>query len=254
MPDQLTPYIPYIILGLVLLVVAVWLIMRMGKTTDVVGEDGLKRDVLDEGSAPARRNQALIDAAPAAVAKNFGETSAKANTDRIAAAPASADAEAGASVAPSKLDIVEDNPPPLENPPQAPASPTPTPPAPVPVPPLSREPVSKDTGLQDRVEDTPAPLAASTARATRAPAPKVSGEDDLRRIKGIGPKLVGILAEEGVTTFAQIAAWTESDIAEIDAKLGRFQGRITRDQWVEQARLLISGDKDAYAQKFGKNG
>ncbi len=244
MPDQLTPYIPFIIIGLVLLVIAVWLIMRTGKTTDVVGEDSLKRDVLDDGAAPARRNQALIDAAPAAVANNFGETSAKANTDPVAAAPAIADAEAGASVVPEKLDAVEDNPAPLED--QAPA--------PSPLPPLSREPVPKASELQDRVEDTPAPLAASTARTARAPAPKVSGKDDLLQIKGIGPKLVSILTEEGVTTFAQIAAWTESDIAKIDAKLGRFQGRITRDQWVEQAKLLISGDKDAYAEKFGKNG
>jgi predicted flap endonuclease-1-like 5' DNA nuclease len=248
MSDQLTPYLPFIIIGLVLLVIAIWLVMRTGKTTDVVGEDSLKRDVLDEGAAPAKRNQALIDAAPAAVANNFGETSAKANTDPVAAAPAIADAEAGASVVPEKLDAVEDNPAPLED-----QAPTPAP-ASAPVPPLSREPVPKASELQDRVEDTPAPLAASTARTARAPAPKVSDKDDLRQIKGIGPKLVSILAEEGITTFAQIAAWTESDIAKIDAKLGRFQGRITRDQWVEQAKLLISGDKDAYAEKFGKNG
>lgn len=246
MPASLSTALPFIVLGLFLLIIAIWLIMRMNRSTTVTGDDTAKRDVLDEGAARAKRNQALIDAAPAAVANNFGETSAKANTDPVAAAPASADAEAGASVAPSKLDIVEDNPPPLDNP--APA------PAPVPTPPLSREPAPKDTGLQDRVEDTPAPLAAPTARTARAPAPKVSSHDDLRQIKGIGPKLVGILAQEGVTTFAQIAAWTDSDIAEIDSRLGRFKGRIERDQWVEQAKLLISDDKEAYARKFGNNG
>ena len=61
-----------------------------------------------------------------------------------------------------------------------------------------------------------------------------------------------LLAELGVTHYAQIAAWTEADIAAIDAQLGAFAGRPTRDSWVEQAQLLISGDAAAYEAKFGK--
>jgi large subunit ribosomal protein L21 len=44
----------------------------------------------------------------------------------------------------------------------------------------------------------------------------------------------------GVTTFAQIAAWTEADIAEFDEKLS-FKGRIEREGWVEQAKKLAEG-------------
>ena len=42
--------------------------------------------------------------------------------------------------------------------------------------------------------------------------------------------------------------------AAIDAKLGRFSGRITRDQWVAQAKLLAAGEESAFAAQFGRNG
>lgn len=81
-----------------------------------------------------------------------------------------------------------------------------------------------------------------------------AGADDLLLIKGLGPKLKSQLAQLGVTSFAQIAAWSEADIDRIDAQLGRFQGRIRRENWVEQARLLAAGDSAGFAAKFGNNG
>jgi predicted flap endonuclease-1-like 5' DNA nuclease len=83
-------------------------------------------------------------------------------------------------------------------------------------------------------------------------APVAADGDDLTRIKGLGPKLSRLLGELGVTRFEQIAAWTEADIAAIDARLGAFAGRPTRDAWVEQARLLVAGDAAAYEARFGK--
>ncbi|WP_342366848.1 hypothetical protein [Qipengyuania flava] len=56
----------------------------------------------------------------------------------------------------------------------------------------------------------------------------------------------------GVTSFAQIAAWDEAEIDRIDAQLGRFQGRIRRDDWVGQASLLAAGDDSGFAQRYGK--
>lgn len=76
--------------------------------------------------------------------------------------------------------------------------------------------------------------------------------DDLTRIKGVGPKLVEQLHALGVTELSQIAAWDESDIDRIDAQLGRFQGRIRRDNWIEQAGLLAGGDTAGYEDRFGK--
>ena len=76
--------------------------------------------------------------------------------------------------------------------------------------------------------------------------------DDLLLIKGLGPKLVEQLRALGVTSFAQIAAWDDAEIDRIDAQLGRFQGRIRRDDWPAQARLLAAGDTSGYEAKFGK--
>ena len=86
-----------------------------------------------------------------------------------------------------------------------------------------------------------------------APAPGGSG-DDLTTIKGLGPKLATMLNEQGITSFAQIAEWDDAEVTRIDAMLGRFKGRITRDNWVEQAKLLAAGDNSGFAEKFGQNG
>ncbi|MEQ8898528.1 MAG: 50S ribosomal protein L21 [Roseovarius sp.] len=71
-------------------------------------------------------------------------------------------------------------------------------------------------------------------------AAKSEGADDLKELSGVGPALEKKLHEAGVTTFAQIAAWTEADIADMDEKLS-FKGRIEREGWVEQAKELAKG-------------
>lgn len=76
--------------------------------------------------------------------------------------------------------------------------------------------------------------------------------DDLTRIKGVGTKLAAALRDLDVTRFDQIAGWTEEDVDRIDAQLGRFQGRIRRDDWREQARYLSADDQAAYEERFGK--
>jgi predicted flap endonuclease-1-like 5' DNA nuclease len=64
--------------------------------------------------------------------------------------------------------------------------------------------------------------------------------DDLTRMTGIGPKLSAALAERGVTTFAQIAAWTAGDLADADVALA-LKGRAVREAWVAQAKRLAAG-------------
>jgi predicted flap endonuclease-1-like 5' DNA nuclease len=100
----------------------------------------------------------------------------------------------------------------------------------------------------------PAPAPASTPIPAAAPAPAAAAADDLTRIKGLGPKLAALLHDQGVTSFAQIAAWSDTDVAKIDDQLGRFKGRITRDQWVAQAQLLAAGDEAGFTAQFGNNG
>ena len=62
--------------------------------------------------------------------------------------------------------------------------------------------------------------------------------DDLKLIVGVGPVLERMLHQLGVTTYRQIARWSERDIDEFDARLPEFPGRIRRDGWVTQAREL----------------
>lgn len=78
--------------------------------------------------------------------------------------------------------------------------------------------------------------------------------DPLTQLKGLGPKAASRLAEIGVTRFEQIASWDDADIAAIDAQMGAFKGRIRRDRWVDQAKLLAAGDTAAFETEFGKLG
>ncbi len=73
-----------------------------------------------------------------------------------------------------------------------------------------------------------------------APAADAGAADDLKKLSGVGPALEKKLVAAGVTTFAQIAAWTEEDIAVFDEKLS-FKGRIEREGWIAQAQEMIKG-------------
>jgi predicted flap endonuclease-1-like 5' DNA nuclease len=138
-------------------------------------------DVLDEGAAPAARNQALIDAPSAsAAALSAGLPDVLAGVPEVVA-----------------------------------------------------------HGAEEILED-----------AEEQAAPPVG--DDLSRIKGLGPKLQALLPTLGLATYAQIAALTDADLAELDGKLGAFAGRPAKDNWVEQARFLAAGDVAGFEAKFGK--
>lgn len=62
--------------------------------------------------------------------------------------------------------------------------------------------------------------------------------DDLAQIVGVGPILTELLHEVGVFYFWQIAEWTDEEVDYVDEKLLHFKGRIQRDDWVGQARML----------------
>jgi predicted flap endonuclease-1-like 5' DNA nuclease len=164
---------PWLLLALVLALLLTWWILSATRRTRVSVD---RRDTLDEGSARAARNQALIDAPSAAVGAS--------------PPPITPDAIGGAGVA-----------------------------------------------------------VAAAAQEARIEADENTQE--LIRIKGLGPKLAATLGELGINRIEQIAAWTDADIDRIDAQLGRFQGRIRRDEWVEQARLLAAGDTAGFEGRFG---
>lgn len=99
----------------------------------------------------------------------------------------------------------------------------------------------------------PAPKPAVTPAKAKATAP-TAVPDNLLLLKGVGPKVNAMLKDMGVTRFEQVANWSPAEIAEIDAKLGAFAGRIGRDNWVDQARLLAAGDVAGFEKKYGALG
>lgn len=124
------------------------------------------------------------------------------------------------------------------------AIPQPIPAAPAPPPVVEPAPVAPVAA--PAIRDTP-PVTVPTASAA-------SGQGDLTRLKGLGPKVAARLAELDITGIADLAALDDAQAAALDAQLGNFKGRMGRDRWIEQARLLDAGDVVGYEAQFGKLG
>lgn len=175
-----------VLAGLVAAVLLVgWWLLRRGSNAP---RRQHRPDVLDEGQAPAQRNQTLIDSAPAATITPPPLSGVMAGLGEVVAVAA-----------------------------------------------------------QDEVEEL-----AAAAAPEPAPAVPAGGGDDLSKIKGLGPKLRALLPTLGITSYAQIAALSETDLDALDAKLGTFAGRPRRDNWVAQAKFLAAGDTAGFEGQFGK--
>jgi NADH-quinone oxidoreductase subunit E len=72
-------------------------------------------------------------------------------------------------------------------------------------------------------------------------APRDGSGDDLKLIRGVGPKLEALLHSLGIFHFDQIAVWNSDNLRWVDQHLEGFRGRADRDQWIEQARKLATG-------------
>ena len=215
---------PLLLVAFLIGLAIAWFLFNASRRTKVTGE---RQDVLDEGAAPAARNQALIDSAPAAGAAPSPSPAPTASATRKEAPstvpPATPMGLAGTGTAVSAS--VED---------------------------------AQETRAEE-VVDTPSSTETPAPAQPQAPAPALAtaalnadGKDDLTRLKGVGPKLAAALEGLGITSLETIANWDDAEIDRVDSKLGRFQGRIRRDDWVTQARLLTGGDKAAYEAKFGR--
>ena len=78
--------------------------------------------------------------------------------------------------------------------------------------------------------------------------------DDLKQIKGIGPKLETMLHGMGFFHFDQLSAWSATELAWVDSNLTGFKGRASRDNWVDQARVLASGGETEFSKRVGDGG
>lgn len=75
------------------------------------------------------------------------------------------------------------------------------------------------------------------------------GADDLKKIKGVGPKLEAMLNRMGVFHFWQVASWGPAEVAWVDQNLEGFKGRVSRDDWVAQAKILVDGGETEFSSR-----
>lgn len=79
--------------------------------------------------------------------------------------------------------------------------------------------------------------------------PRGGVADDLKMIKGVGLKMEQLVNSLGFWHFDQLAAWTDDEVAWVDANLKGFKGRVSRDKWVEQAKLLAAGGETEFSKR-----
>ncbi|MFT3972702.1 MAG: NADH:ubiquinone oxidoreductase [Amaricoccus sp.] len=99
--------------------------------------------------------------------------------------------------------------------------------------------------------DLDAPVATPT-RPERMDAPRDGTPDNLKKIKGVGPKLEELLHKLGYYHFDQIATWTPEEIAWVDTNIEDFPGRATRDDWVGQSKVLMAGGTTEFSQRVDR--
>ena len=221
MSAQLSEMLPYLVLGAGVVLVVLWALLgrSSAKAPDAVAHSEAPKTAVPEAKSAAKPK---AKAAPKAAAKPKAKAPAKAKS---AAAPKSVAKDvkpAKAAAAPKAASASKA---------KAPAKPA--------------AKASAKTAAKAPVK-APAKPAAKPAKAA------AKGPDNLLLIKGLGPKLNTMLKDLGVTQFSQIAGWSAADIAQIDSQLGAFAGRIARDNFVDQARLLARGDIAGFEATYGK--
>lgn len=100
--------------------------------------------------------------------------------------------------------------------------------------PVAEEVVAEPTPVveAETVVDESGPVAPKAMTAPKGAA------DDLTALNGVGPKLAETLNEHGIYHYAQIAKWSDANVAWIDANVAGVRGRASRNAWVTQAADL----------------
>lgn len=107
-------------------------------------------------------------------------------------------------------------------------------------------------------QETKAQAAAASEGPGTKPATMVAardtGADDLKMIRGVGPKLEKMLNDMGFFHYDQIAGWGAEEVAWVDENLKGFKGRVSRDNWVDQATRLAAGEETEFSARASKDG
>lgn len=125
-------------------------------------------------------------------------------------------------------------------------------PAAAPAPAVTPVATAKPAAADPEPTDTASTENDGDAKPVTLSAPRDGGADDLKLIKGVGPKLEGVCHKLGFYHFDQIANLTDQEVAWVDANLEGFRGRVTRDDWVAQAKILAAGGETEFSAKKKK--
>jgi branched-chain amino acid transport system ATP-binding protein len=113
--------------------------------------------------------------------------------------------------------------------------------------PAAKPAASKVAAAKNTVKPAPEAATVKSAAVMAKPA-AIAASDNLLLIKGIGPVNDRKLRAHGITSFAQIAAWKKADIVSVEKHL-EFDGRIAREDWMSQARMLGKAARAKHAVK-----
>lgn len=142
----------------------------------------------------------------------------------------------------------------------SPSAATVAPPNPDPTPETAPEPMPKPAPAAQKAAAPAEPMEADKPKPAAKPAakdgkpemlsaPRDGAADDLKQIKGVGPKLEKLLNSMGVFHFDQIAGWRKKEVEWVDENLQGFKGRVSRDEWVKQAKALAKGGSTEASKK-----
>ena len=116
----------------------------------------------------------------------------------------------------------------------------------------AKAPAAKSKPAKAKPAETP--VADDADRPASLDSARDGQPDDLKMIKGVGPKLEDLLHSMGFYHFDQIANWTDKEIAWVDQNLQGFKGRVTRDDWVAQAKELQGGGETEFSRRAKEDG
>lgn len=100
--------------------------------------------------------------------------------------------------------------------------------------------------------DAPTAVAGEGTKPETLSAARDGGPDNLKEIKGVGPKLEALLHSMRFYHFDQVASWGADEVAWVDQNLQGFKGRVSRDDWVAQAKILAEGGETEFSKKVDK--
>jgi NADH-quinone oxidoreductase subunit E len=118
--------------------------------------------------------------------------------------------------------------------------------------PVSQKAAKTRAPAPEKAPKAKAPASDAGSKPQVLSAPREGAADDLKMIKGVGPKLEKLLNSLGFYHFDQIANWSADELAWVDQNLAGFKGRASRDGWTRQAGILAAGGETEFAKRVKK--